>query len=85
MHGFTARSHSGGELLLHSCHSLLPSVSVHPSVCISVAPTWRISLKFVNGDFCESLLEIPNLSSISKSGCRALSKKFKYVRLLPAT
>jgi len=39
MHSFTARSHSGVELLLHSCHSVLLSVSVYPSVRISVAPT----------------------------------------------
>jgi len=55
MQSFTARSHSGVELLLHSCHSALPSVSVYPSVCISLAPTLRISLKFVIGDFRESL------------------------------
>jgi hypothetical protein len=31
MQSFTARSHSGGELLLNSCHSVLPSC-----VCVSV-------------------------------------------------
>jgi hypothetical protein len=65
---FKAFSHSGGKLLLHSC-PLLPSASVYPSVCISVTPSGRISVKFIIGDFLESL------SRNSRFGCRALSMK----------
>jgi hypothetical protein len=68
-----------GYLLALSC----PSVRL--SVSIKAAPTARISVKFVSGDFYKKKLEKIKISLKSGKNIEQFALRSKYVLLLPVT